>query len=75
MVFNYLRGVFKSDWVANSAFLGVLFLEDFYEEFYFSIYLSIFIYAYYGNGVTIFGEESFVNKGTVADYSRLCLFN
>ena len=42
--------------------------------FYFSIYLSNFIYAYHENGVTIFGKESFVNKGSVADYSRLHVF-
>lgn len=64
----------KSDWVANSTFLGVLFLQDFYVEFYFSRYLTMFIYVYYGNGVAIFGKETFVNKGSVADYSRWHVF-
>ena len=34
----------------------------------------MFIYVYYGNGVAIFGKECFVNKGSVADYSRLHVF-
>lgn len=74
LVLNYYRCVFQvrlgcklvisRGYIFGGLLRGILILY---------IFVTVYICQLWGNGVTIFGKKSFANKGTIADYSRLCL--